>query len=181
MLQKPMSNKSAGNEKAAIYSPENLQRLVSVLWNSREESATLSALLYVALGAFAGLRPAEAVALEWKHIDFSKRQIVLTPPTAKSARVVPMRENLQAMLLPFERRSGLVIMHKKVANLLRNECVQAGVRHISNGLRRSYGCYRLGESTEDVVRMETGLEIAHPHEWKAVPAAEAAKYWAIRP
>jgi integrase len=181
MLQKPMSNKGAANEEAAIYSPENLQRLVSVLWNSREESSSLSALLYVALGAFAGLRPAEAAALEWKHVDFAKQQIVLTPPTAKAARVVPIRENLQAILLPFERRSGLVIMHKKVANLLRNECLLANVRHISNGLRRSYGCYRLSESPEETVRMETGLEIAHPHEWRAVPAAEAAKYWAIRP
>jgi integrase len=176
-----MANKSAGVEEAAIYSPENLQRLVSILWNSREESTILSALLYVALGAFAGLRPAEAVALEWKHIDFSKREIVLAPPAAKSARVVPIRENLLALLLPFQHRSGLVVIHKKVANLLRNECAQAGVRHISNGLRRSYGCYRLAESPEETVRRETGLDAAHPHEWKAVSAAEAAKYWAVRP
>ena len=176
-----MPNNIAGVPEAAVYSPESLQRLTSILWNSREVPPTLSALLYVALGAFAGLRPAEAVALEWKHIDLAKREIRLYPPVARIARVVPIRDNLLAFFVPLKGRNGLVVMHKKVANLLRNECERAGVKHISNGLRRSYACYQLSEVAEDIVRAEMGLEPADPQEWKAMTATDAAKYWAVRP
>lgn len=171
------------NEKteAAIYSPENMQRLVSVLWNSRDVPKTQSALLYVVLGAFAGLRPAEAVALEWKHIDFSKQEISLAPPVSKIARVVPIKSNLMDFLVPYKGRNGLVVMHKKVANLLRNECLQARVEHISNGLRRSYAANRLAEVSEDVVRSEMGLDSSAQNEWKAAPPDAAAKYWAVIP
>ena len=176
-----MSNKNAKEDEPAVYSPESLQRLSSVLWNSRDETTTQTALLYVVLGAFAGLRPAEAVTLEWKHVDFSKREILLNAPTVKIARSVPIKENLLKFLLPYKGRNGRVIVHKKVANILRNECIQAGVEHISNGLRRSYACYRLAESSDESVRTEMGLEASHQHAWKAVTAAEAAKYWAIQP
>jgi integrase len=176
-----MPNQNAEDDKAAIYSPESLQRLASVLWNSREESKIQSVLLYVVLGAFAGLRPAEAVALEWKHVDWAKREIRLDVPTVKLARSIPIKDNLMVFLLPYKGRNGLVVIHKKVANLLRNECARAGVRHISNGLRRSYGLYRLGESPEEMVRSEMGLESSQQPERKSIPAAEVAKYWAIRP
>jgi integrase len=158
-----------------------LQRLASILWNSREEPAIQSVLLYVVLGAFAGLRPAEAVALEWKHVDWIKREIHLAPPTVKLARSVPIKENLLTFLLPYKGRNGLVVIHKKVANLLRKECAKAGVKHISNGLRRSYASYRLGETSSETVRSEMGSESTAPSERQTIPAAEVAKYWAVRP
>jgi integrase len=176
-----MSNKNAQEDEPAVYSPESLQRLASVLWNSRDVPTSQSTLLYVVLGAFAGLRPAEAVMLEWKHIDFSKREIVLIAPTVKIARSVPIKDNLMKFLLPYKGRNGRVVAHKKVANLLRNECIQAGVKHISNGLRRSYAWHRLAESSDDIVRSEMGLEASHQHAWKAVTVAEAQKYWAVQP
>jgi integrase len=176
-----MPNQKAAVAEAAIYTPEKLQRLASVLWNSREEPKTLSALLYVVLGAFAGLRPAEAVALEWKHIDLSKQAISLAPPVSKIARVVPIKSNLMDFLAPFKGRNGLVVMHKKVANILRNECIQTDVEHIPNGLRRSYAANRLVEVSEDMVRAEMGLDSSAQNEWKAVSPDAAAKYWAVTP
>jgi len=166
---------------AAIYAPEKLQRLVSILWNSRDEPKSFSVLLYVVLGAFAGLRPAEAIVLEWKAIDFDKQQISLLPPVAKIARIVPIKNNLLDFLAPCKTRNGLVVMHKKVANLLRNACIEAKVEHISNGLRRSYAANRLAEVSEDVVRAEMGLDDTAQNEWKATSPAQAAKYWAVIP
>ena len=166
---------------AAIYPPESLQRLVSILWNSREEPAVQSVLLYVVLGAFAGLRPAEAVALEWTQVDWNDRKIRLGPPTVHVARSVPIRENLLTFLLPYQGRNGSVIIHKKVANLLRNECGQAGVKHIPNGLRRSYAVYRLGETSAETVQSEMGSEAAALPESRMFSAAKVAKYWAVRP
>lgn len=176
-----MSNENAGNNEAAIYSPETLQRLLSVLWNSRDEPPIQSVLLYVVLGAFAGLRPAEAVGLEWKQIDWTKPEILLSTTAAKMGRSIPLKDNLMTFLLPCKGRNGAVVVHKKVANLLRNECARAGVSHISNGLRRSFGAYRLGETSEEIVRSEMGLEPSHPLERKTITPAEVAKYWSIRP
>ncbi len=170
-----MPNEKSEIAEPAVYSPENMQRLLSVLWNSREEPKIQSVLMYVVLGAFAGLRPAEAVALEWKHIDFSKQEISLAPPVSKIARVVPIKSNLMDFLTPYKGRNGLVVAHKKVANLLRNECVQARVQHISNGLRRSYAANRLAEVSEDIVRSEMGLDSSAQNEWKATTPAAAAK------
>jgi hypothetical protein len=73
------------------------------------------------------------------------------------------------------------VIHKKVANLLRNACAEAGVRHIPNGLRRSYASYRLGEASPEIVRAEMGLDPSAQLEQKPATAAEAAKYWAVRP
>jgi integrase len=176
-----MSNQKSEINYAAIYSPESLQRLVSILWNSREEPAIQSVLLYVVLGAFAGLRPAEAVALEWKHLEWINRKIHLGPPTVKFARSVPIKENLLTFLLPYKRRNGLVVIHKKVANLLRNECAKAGVKHISNGLRRSYAWYRLGEASMETVQGEMGSDSSAVSERKPISADEVGKYWAVRP
>jgi integrase len=176
-----MLNENAKTNEAEIYSPQNLQRLVSVLWNSREETTIQSVLLYVVLGAFAGLRPAEAVELEWKQIDWSTREIRLPATSGKAGRSISIKDNLMTFLLPYKGRNGSVIVHKKVANLLRNECTRAGVRHISNGLRRSYGSYRLGESSEEIVQSEMGSGSSHQPEHRAITAAEIAKYWTVRP
>jgi len=167
--------------QTTVYAPENLQRLLSVLWNSKEEPKTQSVLMYVVLGAFAGLRPAETTALEWKHLDFSKQEVTLAPPVAKIGRTVPLKSNLIDFLAPFKERNGLVVAHKKVANLLRNACIDARVTHISNGLRRSYASNRLAEVSEDIVRTELGLDTTAQNEWKPTTPAESAKYWAVVP
>ena len=169
------------SDSLTTYRPENLQRLLSVLWNSREEPEAQSVLLYVVLGAFAGLRPAEAIALEWKHVEFPTQQISLVPPVAKLARVVPIKSNLMDFLVPYKGRNGLVVVHKKVANLLRKSCAQAKVTHISNGLRRSYAVNRLAEVSEDIVRTEMGLDSVAQNGWTAALPTDAAKYWAVVP
>jgi integrase len=176
-----MPDQKTAAEGVAIYTPENLHRLISIMWNSKEEPKTQSVLMYVVLGAFAGLRPAEATALEWKHIDLAAQTIALAPPVAKLARVVPLKSNLIDFLNPFKDRNGLVVAHQKVANGLRNQCIEAKVTHISNGLRRSYASYRLAEVPDATVRAELGLDATAQNEWKIATPAEAAKYWAIVP
>jgi len=163
------------------YSPENLQRLLSILWNSRDEPKSESVLMYVVLGAFAGLRPAEATALEWKHVEFPTQQIALAPPVARIARNIPLKSNLMDFLSPYKGRNGLVVAHKKVANLLRNECIDAKVEHISNGLRRSYASNRLAEVSEEIVRAEMGLDASAQNEWPIATPAQASKYWSVTP
>jgi hypothetical protein len=121
------------------------------------------------------------VALEWKQIDWAAQEIRIPASVGKAARSIPMKGNLLTFLAPFKTRNGLVVVHKKVANLLRNECARAGVAHISNGLRRSFASYRLGESSKETVLAEMGLDSSQEPEFKKIPLAEVAKYWAICP
>jgi integrase len=178
-----MSNPMPQGDESAIYSPESMQRLMAHLWNIRHIPQAGSVLLYGALGGFAGLRPPEAVELDWKAIDFTERRLRVVSGAAKTERLIPIKENLSDFLLPYKNRKGLVIIHKKVATLYRDYCKEAGVQHIPNGLRRSYAMYRLAESTLEEVQIELGMNADMLKEkFPKPPALEAAqKYWAIIP
>jgi integrase len=178
-----MANDKPQGEETTIYSPEDTQKLVSYLWEIRGQTAAQSALFYVVLGAFAGLRPAEASSLDWKAINFDTNEINLTATPPKVARVVPIQLNLVAFLHPYKSRKGRIVIHEKVTNLLRRYCAEAGVKHIPNGLRRSYFAYRLVETSLEAVQTEMGVPAATT-ESKLVkrPTEAAAKqYWAILP
>jgi len=175
-------DKPQGDE-TRIYSPEDMQKLVSFLWEKRSETTVQSALLYVLLGAFAGLRPAEASSLDWKDVSFATNKIRLAAVLPKIARTVPVQLNLLAFLLPYKSRKGRIVIHERVTNLLRGYCAEAGVKHIPNGLRRSYSAYRLVQTSPETVQAEMGVP-ASPSESKLLklptPAA-AQQYWAILP
>ena len=177
VLRKPQGDESA------IYSPEDMQKLVSYLWEKRSGTTAQSALLYVLLGAFAGLRPAEASSLDWKAIDFTTNEIHLAAAPPKVTRTVPVQLNLLAFLLPYKSRKGRIVIHEKVTNLLRRYCVEAGVKHIPNGLRRSYSAYRLVETSPEVVQAEMGVPAASTESkpFKLPTEAMAKQYWAILP
>jgi hypothetical protein len=70
-----------------------------------------------------------------------------------------------------------------VANLLRGFCEDAGVKHIPNGLRRSYAAYRLVENAPETIQAEMGAPMAVTEsKLQMLPtAALAKKYWAILP
>jgi len=175
-------DKPQGDE-TTIYSPEDMQKLVSFLREKRSETTAQSALLYVLLGAFAGLRPAEASSLEWKAIDFATNEIHLVAVLPKIARTVPVQLNLLAFLLPYKSRKGRIVIHERVTNLLRRYCVEAGVKHIPNGLRRSYSVYRLVETSPEAVQAEMGVPTpsAENKPVKRPTEAAAKRYWAILP
>lgn len=64
----------------------------------------------VAIAMFCGLRKAEIARLDWQAIDFEQGQITLGAAQAKtnSRRVVPLRKNARAWLLPLRKASGPV-------------------------------------------------------------------------
>jgi len=165
------------------FTPEAMQKLVAHLWNARKNPQAGSALLYTVLGAFAGLRPAEATELDWKAFDWTERRLKLLTGAANVERIVPMQENFFQFMQPYQNRKGLVVIHKKVAMILREYCKEAGVPHIPNGLRRSYTAYRLTETPLEIVQAETGMDEAMlKAKFPTPPSVEVARqYWAIQP
>ena len=169
-------------DDSPIYSPESLQKLVHHLWNDRKLPKAESALLYTVLGAFAGMRPKEALELEWKAVDFAERRIRVVAGD-KSERSIPIQANLAEFLSPYVTRRGFVIIHKRVTTILRDYCHEAKVMHIPNGLRRSYMAYRMAESSADVAEAESGIAPGTlKNKFSKLPTASTAKqYWAVVP
>jgi len=69
------------------------------------EAATAKApamIPYLTLGLFAGIRPDEIKALDWRNVNFDRQEIKVTAGSAKtrSARYVKMTANLIEWLLP---------------------------------------------------------------------------------
>jgi len=178
---KPIINEPVVND-SPIYTPESLQQLVHHLWNDRKLPKAESALLYTVLGAFAGLRPQEALDLEWKAVDFAERRIRVVAGD-KTERLIPIQANLSEFLSPYVTRRGFVVIHKKVTTILRDYCDVAKVTHIPNGLRRSYTAYRMVETSQEVVEAESGMAPGTLKEkFSKLPSASTAKkYWAVVP
>lgn len=59
---------------------------------------------------FAGLRPGEALGLDWKAIDFKQKLLRVTPETSKvrRTRIIEMNPALMAWLVPYRKGSGPV-------------------------------------------------------------------------
>lgn len=169
--------------KVTIYSPAQVRKLATLLWKKREDPTAESAMLFVVLGAFAGLRPTEIVGLDWSAINFAKKQISFRPTNSKRYREVSIEDNLWAFLLPYRDRKGIIVTQKNVSALVQTYFKELGVKYISDGLRRSYGTYRLMKSPVEVVQREMGIApgmLDNYFRAGCTPAA-ATRYWRIYP
>lgn len=73
-----------------IYSPREMKTLL--------QHVRVDGLPFLALGAFAGLRPKEITVLTWRDIDFAKKQI-----RVGDDNLAPLLPNLAAILVPFAK------------------------------------------------------------------------------
>jgi integrase len=112
-----------------------------------------------ALGAFAGLRPGEAFALRWSHVDLEARRIhvresVTGPLKDKDSRVVPIVDALapvlkawkletggEGLLCPPLRRDG-----GKIDKGTRGDALRAALEHLGLG-RPGLGWYETTRHT----------------------------------
>jgi integrase len=115
--------------------------------------------VYLAIGAFAGVRTSEIMRLDWSDVSFERGHITVSPEKAKTAtrRLVPILPNLAQWLALYRGRKG------KVATL-GLECRtiacarQKRIKWPHNALRHSYASYRLA-ATGDAAR--TSLELGN--------------------
>jgi integrase len=121
----------------AIYTPAEMKALLN--------GAERDMIPFLAIGGFAGLRTNEIERLEWR--DVTDSSIIVTAGKAKtgSRRIVPMTENLKAILAPFRDLSGMVWpkSHDDLYNAQQKLAQSVGIKWKANGLRHSYASYRL--------------------------------------
>src|SRR5260370_34869215 len=104
-----------------------------------------------AIGAFAGIRTAELLRLEWSDIEIERGFINVAAKKSKTAqrRVIQMQPNLCAWLAPYQGRTGPVGHHRNERTLHRawNALLPAaGIETLpTNGLRHSFASYHLAK------------------------------------
>src|SRR4029453_3304192 len=152
------------------------------------EAATPDVLPYVAIGLFAGLRPAEIDRLDWSEIDFESGLIEVKAAKSKTAqrRFVTIQPNLRMWLLPLRQHKGNVTPQNCFRQLFEHARDAAGINDWpENALRHSFASYHLAHFKNAAA---TALELGHhdsritfAHYRELVKPTEAERYWNIRP
>lgn len=171
-----------------IFTPDEVAAMLSRLSRYRPEFVP-----FVAIGAFAGLRTAELMRLEWSDVKFDEGHIVVGADKAKTAqrRLVPILPNLATWLATYKEKKGKLcefvrlphlVQREVSATITKNGVKEDGVAWKHNGLRHSFISYRVA-ATQDVakVALEAGnsprMIFQHYRELVSKNSAEA--YWKI--
>jgi integrase len=150
-------------------------------------NATHQVVPYIALAAFAGLRAAEIERLDWREIDLADGHINVTAKNSKTAtrRLVDILPNLSLWLTHYAKPTGPVIPPNLRAFLLESRAKAKIEGWPPNALRHSYASYHLAYF-KDAARLALQLGHTHTrvifqHYRQVVKAAEAERYWQIKP
>jgi integrase len=149
-------------------------------------AANDEARLYLALGAFTGLRTAELIRLDWKDVNVARDHIVVGAHKAKTAtrRLVPILPNLSKWLTQYLGRTGRVFASEHATDRTIAFAKSCGVDWPPNCLRHSFATYRLAQ-THDAARV--ALELGNSpailfRNYRELVDEETAKDWfAIEP
>ena len=148
--------------------------------------------LCIALGLFAGVRTEEIARMDWKDIRLSRRQdesvVEITKVVAKKRlhrRLIPILPPLRAYLQKFKPpTSGKISPVKTLSDRFEYLAKRVGIEWKHNGLRHSFGSYRLA-SLQNIHQLKEEMgnseAMIRQHYQKTVTRAEATKFWAIRP
>jgi integrase len=173
-----------------IFTPTEIARLI--------ENANAKLLPYIVIGAFAGLRGAEILRLDWSEIDLVDGFIEVKAEKAKTdvRRLVPIKPNLAEWLRPYQKKAGSVCSIKSISNrfldlvsainkqLPEGSPESAQIKWRKNGLRHSYISYRVAECA-DVARVadESGNSpaIIRSNYLRRVKPDRAAEWFNVMP
>jgi integrase len=148
--QTPKAKAALG--EVGVLSPADLAKLFS----AAEQAGNEEAILWLALGAFSGLRSAELVRLRWDDIDLENHEIDARHDMTKTAaaRYISISDNLHAWLAPFSAKKGSVFAGRRALDRTTTFAEAKGVIWPSNCLRHSFGTYRLarGIAIHEVAR-----------------------------
>lgn len=172
-----------------IYTPEKLKILLL--------NIDPRLLPVVAIGAFAGLRTAEIVRLEWPEVRFGQDVIEIKAAKSKTAsrRLAPILPVLAEWLAPLRKETGRVLIgvqdefalatqFKKAVDAITDKKGHPLVKIVHNGLRHSFISYRvaiLKSASEVALEAGNSSRMIFEHYRELVTEAEAKEWFALRP
>lgn len=144
-----------GQGEIGIFTPEQIAKLL----NAADEEA----MLYLAVGAFTGIRAAEMLRLSWEHFHWDMGIVKLPGTVTKTGhkRNVPILPSLAAWLADHRDKTGQVFSSEKAADRTIEFAKKQGEEWPSNALRHSFGSYRSADvKSHPQVAMEMGNSVA---------------------
>ena len=151
------------------------------------EAADNASRPYFAIGAFAGLRPAELQRLHWGEIHWGSKLIEVKAAKSKTARrrFIKLRPNLEKWLRPYRKNHGPVCPTGLRKLELETRQRAKMTDWPANALRHSFASYHLAHfknAAELALEMgHTNQQMIFDHYRELVRPAEAARYWKICP
>ncbi|MDR3456114.1 MAG: site-specific integrase [Verrucomicrobiae bacterium] len=169
-----------------IYSPSELTRLLAAAPESFKP--------VLAIQAFAGLRSAEVMRLDWQNVKLGRGHIEITAANAKTAsrRIVPILPNLAVWLKDAAKKTGKIFPHTRAyfhemqrdisAKTKTDKLPALPWKH--NALRHSFISYRVADIQNVAqVALEAGNSpgMIFGHYRELVTADDAKTWFAIAP
>ena len=163
-----------------VFSPEEIGTLLA--------NANENVLPFLAIGAFAGLRTAEILRLEWEDFRWDQGYIDISREKSKTAtrRLVPILPNLAAWLESYREKTGKVCplknMQSSAKRLGMSEKVK--VKWRQNVLRHSFISYRVAVTKNiNQVAFESGNspQMVNSQYRELVAPKAAEEYFALSP
>lgn len=144
-----------------------------------------------AVRAFAGIRDAEALRMDWRMIDLPNNKIILpaTITKTRTLREIKIEPVLAAFLTPHAQTSGPVCSLSPMARRWHLRLALRSVPNLPqprNWARHSFATYHLlafRHAGETAMQLGHGgsPEVLHRHYKGVSTEAEANAFWAIRP
>lgn len=174
--------KKAKGKQIAAYTPAELAKIMAAVPERLVPA--------VAIAAFAGIRSAELLRLEWTHVQLSQRTIILPPEVTKTAsrRVIPIAPALADWLRPHVKKEGSVAPpYQNLDNLTRiivEIVAAAGVKPLRNGFRHSFATHRLAvtqSAAQTSLEMGNSARKLFEHYNAGATKAEGRRWFAVKP
>ena len=178
--------KTKNAEAIEIYAPDEIVRLLAAAPDTFKP--------VMAIQAFAGLRSAEVIRLNWQDVKLERGHIEIKAINAKTAsrRLVPITANLAAWLKTHVKKTGKLFpasrayfheLQREISKRTKTNKLEA-VPWKHNALRHSFISYRVAE-VQNVAQValeagnSPGMIFAHYSE--VVTADDAKKWFSIQP
>jgi integrase len=173
-----------------IYTPDEMKLLLN--------KADKRLVPFLAIGAFTGLRHAEIARLDWSEIELADGagesfiEVRADKAKTQTRRLVPVKDNLKAWLMPYRKTAGKVCPFENTTKQLLKTAAVTGdaankiepLAWKKNALRHSCISYRIAECG-DVPRVsdESGnsVQVIRSNYLRRVKPAVAAEWFSILP
>jgi integrase len=169
--------KDRGGKIGILRPPE----LAHILSEARDKTQ-----LFIALGAFTGMRSSEILRLDWNAINLGRKFVTVAADKAKTAtrRLVPIQPNLVNWLGPHAQQSGNLFHGRRDVGRAIAFARACGVEWTNNVLRHSYATYRLAitaNAARVALEMGNSPQKLMSHYRELVDETEAIAWFAISP